>query len=517
MNRLLAAFVAVGLLSLAGCLSSDDDGATNAEFPYQDASGVTHFQADTKYGALHAHWTPGGIGKVQNRGDQDMTVSLPEHFLSISGEGGNNGTFGFAQGIPLAVGESAYFLAPPKATTMTVNLSHEEVTFDLESVPGYTPGTNQIVSGENVWDLSAYQEANFPHREPGFENYYKAAQYFADYFADLGMEVEMDPYGTNDLSLSGTACVNARGGTICPESLLNVVATKPGTDPNAGTIFVAGGHFDMVSGTTHAAFDDTSGTVSTLELARVLSQYDFKHTLKFAIWGGEENGILGSQFWVQTNPVERLNVKSYWNLDVVGMSWPAPIVKPDPIVIAAGLDVPGAADGTTADPFSQALLADAQELQQDWFGFPETGEDITEFTDGQPIDLWYYEGILSGQVAGYAGVNAQSDHTPFAAAGIPAYFIFNGDTLAGDNPIGIHNERDTLNNMTKYGFYAENFVIDDPTWESEEVYELAKQITAQSWETILYFPLYHTILQDLGHFEPQGLQTLVTDNTPLPL
>lgn len=512
MNRMFAALLAVGLVGIAGCLSSGTDDAV--EFPYQSEDGLTHFQAETANGPFHMHWTPGGLAKVQNRGEGTMDVVLPEHFLRITGTNGLNGTILTENTVSLEAGESAYFLAPPKATTATVMVGQEELSFDFATVPGYSPSTNQIVSGENVWDLSAYQEANFPNRQPGQPNYYLAAQYFAEYFADLGMEVEIDPYGTNGLT-DTTGCVDTPLGPICPESVLNVVATKPGTDPNAGTIFVAGGHYDMVPQTKHAAFDDTSGTVATLELARAMSQYDFKHDLKFAVWGGEENGILGSQFWVQSNPVERLNVKSYWNLDVVGMSWPAPIVKPDPLVIAAGLDVPGLSDGTTMDPMSQALLADAQELQQEWFGFPETGEDVTEFTDGEPIDLWYYEGILSGQVSGYAGVNAQSDHTPFAAAGIPAYFIFNGDTLAGDNPIGIHNMRDTLNNMTKYGYYAENFPIEEPSWESEEIYEEAKQITAQSWETVLYFPFYHTVLVDNGYFSPQGLQPLVTDNLPL--
>jgi hypothetical protein len=516
MNRLFAAAVAIGMLSLAGCVSSEDADTNAAAYPYQDSAGLTHFQAETTYGPLHAHWTPGGIGKVQNRGTQDMTFDLPEHFLSISGQNGMNGSFGYALGITLTPDESAFFLAPPDANAMTVSLTQEEVTFNLTDAPGYVPGTDQIVSGENVWDLSAYQEANFPHRTPGQPNYYAAAQYFAEYFEELGLDVEMDPYGTHAATLGGTACVQGPLGPICPESVMNVVATKPGTDPDAGIIFVAGGHYDMVPGTTHAAFDDTSGVVSTMELARVMSQYDFKHTLKFAVWGGEENGILGSQFWIQSNPDARVNVKSYWNLDVVGMSWPAPIVKPDPIVIAAGIDVPSTdQDGTTMDPISQELLAQAQELQQEWFAFPETATDISETGDGSEIDLWHYEGIASGQVAGYAGVNAQSDHTPFAAAGIPAFFIFNGDTLAGDNPVGIHNERDTLNNMTKYGYYAQDFVIEDPTWESDEVYELAKQITAQSWETILYFPFYHTILQDMGYFESPGLLVPVGDVLPL--
>lgn len=492
----------VTMAGLAGCLSSD--GGTAAErldFPYYDANdGRYHFLLEPEGRAVHFDWAPGAVGKIRNDGAVPFDVELPPMFLHVSGADGMGGVFGLHEGpMTVAPGETVWHLAPPSAWTVELTVDGDTFMVDATASNDFAVGHKQILSGENWYDLEAYQHHNFPHRTPGQDNYALAIEYFAQFFADLGYEVEVDPFGTTDLT-DAAGCSPVGLNSLCPESLANVVATKPGTDPDAGILFVAGGHFDMVPGTTHAAFDDTSGTIATMELARAMAPFEFRHTLMFGLWGGEENGILGSQFWVQTHPIERTQIRSYWNLDVVGMTWPSPIPKPDPYVIAAGIDVPTIpADGTPADPATQDLLGWAQHLQQDWFAFPETAA----AADGSQIDLWLYEGIAAGQLAGYAGVNAQSDHTPFAAAGIPSYFIFNGDALAGDNPIGIHNERDTLWNMTKYAYWAEDAPLDEPLASLDPAAVAAgKDALVRSIENTMWFPFYHAVLVDLGVYDP---------------
>ncbi len=479
--------------AIAGCLSTDD--TPDSQFPYyQPLDGKVHYEFATDAGLIHFDWAPGTPGKVWNKGSAPMEVTLPETFLLISGADGRSGTILPATPIELLPGDIQFHLAPPSALDVNITVNGESYSMSVGETD-YVKPTHTLVDGHNVWELSAHQEANFPHREPGHENYRLSIEYFQQFFEELGYTTEVDPYGTTDLPPE--ACVPIRGGTICPESVANVVAIKPGTSDKI--IFVSGGHFDMVSGTTHAAFDDTSGVVATMELARALAPFEFEHTLMFGLWGGEENGILGSQFWIQSNPDARNRVLSYWNLDVVGMSWPAPIPRPDPIVIAAGPDTPDGTSGEGGGPVADSLLAWADTLQDDWFGFPD---EATSPRDGDTYPVFLYEGIASGQVAGYAGVNAQSDHTPFAAAGIPAYFIFNGDTLAGDNPIGIHNERDTLTNMTKYSLYAEDFDLGDPLWPDQADFEAGKEALADSWETVMWFPFYHAVLVDAGVYTP---------------
>jgi hypothetical protein len=121
--------------------------------------------------------------------------------------------------------------------------------------------------------------------------------------------------------------------------------------------------------------------------------------------------------------------------------------------------------------------------------------------------MWYYEGIASGQATGFAKVNAQSDHTPFAAAGIPAYFIFNGETLKG-NPIGIHNEKDTLDNMTKVALLGDDADLKTPGLPADQL-PLARAALARSFEATLLFPFYAAVLTDIGAYTPPALAAQV--------
>lgn len=511
------------LVALAGCATDDSSGDTSGTGQGHDPPDrYTHRLAEM----IQVHWAPGTLSSIENMGDTDRELLLPFGWMQIEGDPDDPGMFSMVphEGITLNAGETAWFLPPPRQGNIEIQVDGAFHTLRIADQTDVVP-ENEVVSGENVWNLSAHQEANFPHRQvnlPG-GNYWTAIDYFADYFEDLGMEVEVDPYNTKALTMDGTVCtpdpdLPTDTREPCPGSLANVVATLPGTDPDLPTIFVAGGHFDMVATTTHAAFDDTSGTVATLELARAMSQFEWRHTLKFGLWGGEEDGILGSQFWIQSNPHARTTVTTYWNLDVVGMSWPAPLVDPDPIVIAAGPDAPKGDGGSASGPIAESLLGLAEELQTRWFEYPDEVNGTT---------MWYYEGVVSGQgaatgstgdlsggaVGGYAGVNAASDHTPFMAAGIPAYFIFNGDALANDNPVRLHTERDTLENMTRYAYFggerteeilAEEEGLEEPfKWDPED-YATAQQTLAESWEVVMWFPFYSALLQDTGYWYTPG-------------
>ena len=75
----------------------------------------------------------------------------------------------------------------------------------------------------------------------------------------------------------------------------NVIAELPGVvDPDV--IYVIGGHYDSTSysGSAPGADDNASGTAGVLEIARVLSQYQFKYTIRFCAFGAEELGLIGS-------------------------------------------------------------------------------------------------------------------------------------------------------------------------------------------------------------------------------
>ena len=152
------------------------------------------------------------------------------------------------------------------------------------------------------------------------------------------------------------------------------------------------------------------------------------------------------------------------------------------------------------DPVSGSLLAWAQTLANDWVGVPET---LTSPRDGDAYPAIHYEGVAAGQLGGYNGYNAQSDQTSFIAAGIPAWFMINADYDGGESwPVQSHTEADTLNNLTKYALYAEEFDLDDPAWESAEALANGRRALSASWETYLWFPFYSAVLTDLGVYAP---------------
>jgi hypothetical protein len=68
------------------------------------------------------------------------------------------------------------------------------------------------------------------------------------------------------------------------------------------------------------ANDNGSGTVLTMELARVFAQseIDFEATLVFALWAGEEQGILGSTAHARKIEESKVIVDAMLNNDIVG-------------------------------------------------------------------------------------------------------------------------------------------------------------------------------------------------------
>ena len=100
----------------------------------------------------------------------------------------------------------------------------------------------------------------------------------------------------------------------------NVIATKPAISDDA-PIVVVGGHYDSVVGAP-GANDNGSGTVTVMELARVLKKFNTDdYELRFALWGSEERGLLGARHYVNQLSDEDLDrhVAKY-NIDMVATS-----------------------------------------------------------------------------------------------------------------------------------------------------------------------------------------------------
>lgn len=85
----------------------------------------------------------------------------------------------------------------------------------------------------------------------------------------------------------------------------DVIADIPGSDPKAGYV-MAGAHLDSWAAGDGAA-DNGAGTAMVMEAARILKALGVrpKRTIRFALWAGEEQGLLGSIAYVEKHLATR--------------------------------------------------------------------------------------------------------------------------------------------------------------------------------------------------------------------
>ena len=112
--------------------------------------------------------------------------------------------------------------------------------------------------------------------------------------------------------------------------LVNVVATLPGRQPESkDRIYVVSGHYDscvcaqdVLDAKTDApgANDDGSGTAAVMEIARVMSKYEYDATLVFMTVAAEEQGLNGSTHWAEMAKEKKLNIAGMITNDIIGSS-----------------------------------------------------------------------------------------------------------------------------------------------------------------------------------------------------
>ncbi|MFJ9639705.1 M28 family metallopeptidase [Streptomyces sp. NPDC101178] len=127
----------------------------------------------------------------------------------------------------------------------------------------------------------------------------------------------------------------------------NLIADWPGGDPNK--VLFAGAHLDSVSSGA-GINDNASGSAAVLETALAVSRAGYKPDkhLRFAWWGAEELGLIGSKYYVNNLPAaERSKISGYLNFDMIGSPNAGYFVYDDDPVIEktfkdyfAGLGVP---------------------------------------------------------------------------------------------------------------------------------------------------------------------------------
>ena len=160
---------------------------------------------------------------------------------------------------------------------------------------GYVSGTflkelAAQVSPEGLWALDA-QLVAFGTRYTFRPENLDVAAWLYETLSSFGLEVRFD-----DHWLSG-------------KLVRNVVATLPGSlEPES--VVVLGAHYDTILHPSErnsyqdapGADDNGTGVATVLEAARILSQYRPVRTIEFVLFSGEEQSMLGSQFYAAAKP-----------------------------------------------------------------------------------------------------------------------------------------------------------------------------------------------------------------------
>jgi len=163
----------------------------------------------------------------------------------------------------------------------------------------------------------------------------------------------------------------------------NVIAELDGK--NDDNVVMAGGHLDSVE-EGPGINDNGSGSAALLETAIMIAKLKPENTLRFAWWGGEEAGLLGSQAYVDDlSAAERDRIALYMNYDMIG----------SPNYIFMVYD----ADKSTFDPGAAVPIPAGstaiEDVYESFYTLKEEPYDDTEFSGRSDYEAFIFAGIPS--------------------------------------------------------------------------------------------------------------------------
>ncbi len=322
----------------------------------------------------------------------------------------------------------------------------------LRDVPKLAVYEGQLdFSGDLAYsDLKEFLASN-PHRYAGTEDSLSSAQYIENEFKEMGLKTIRQEFKCAGSAHLGILASLSQPDTDIPDNFfdefskyindgfkkqnkgVNVIAVSPG---KSDRVILVGAHRDNVPGCGTGAYDNASGTVSMLQIARVFSKIEHDHTFVFVSFDAEESGLEGSEAYVKKL---------------------ADISKTD---LALVFDMSGWKDGNSAAIYNANTNQGSSPLwiyalQQSIA--PEDGGGAISAAD-------FFWGNTSSLLWNYFREKAFSmtltDTHPFIKKGVPAVGIFS-DTDKDGIKVNtvlqeslIHSPKDTIENLGPAGLAA---------------------------------------------------------------
>lgn len=202
-----------------------------------------------------------------------------------------------------------------------------------------------------------------------------------------------------------------------PEGV-NVVLERRGSDPELRDEYVLlSAHYDHLGtaddglgqcerdaetgdGICNGAADNAAGVAAVLTIVEALQRVELRRSLLVILWDAEEDGLLGSRYFVEEEPLVPLeDIVAMFSVDIVG----ARIFPGADVAFALGMD------------YSEGL----RELLHD------IGDELGP-------------GLFPVSMSFSGGEGGRSDHKPFQEAGVPVVFFGSG------SPPEYHSPRDEI-------------------------------------------------------------------------
>jgi aminopeptidase YwaD len=259
----------------------------------------------------------------------------------------------------------------------------------------------------------------------------------------------------------------------------NVIGTLPGSDPKLkGEAIVIGAHYDHLglggegsgslsarTGIHHGADDNASGVAGLIELARLFTSQNPKprRTIVFIAFSGEEEGLIGSNYYVNHPIVPLANTVAMINMDMIGR-----LKEKNLIVGGVGtaqewrslIDADNSMQSMTVSLNTTRAEASASNT------FP-----IVVGANGQPVVTMdpAKQFLLTLNEDGYG----PSDHSSFYAKQVPVLFFWTG------NHEDYHKPSDTADKINYEGearvvSFVERIVRDIDRSDKRPTYTVAK-------------------------------------------
>ncbi len=178
------------------------------------------------------------------------------------------------------------------------------------------PAEEALVSATSVQThMEILASDELQGRATGSKGLEKAALYITNYFSENGIKSYYDTM-RDDFVADGLPTYN-------------IVGMVEGNDPELKNEYVLiGAHYDHIGiieavqgdSIANGANDDASGTVAVMELAKYFAQKKTnKRSLIFALFSGEEMGLLGSKHLAQRLKEENAKIYTMLEIEMIGV------------------------------------------------------------------------------------------------------------------------------------------------------------------------------------------------------